>query len=83
MSVSNLRKKIQTKSPAARAFRRPATLGYMLHFLILALVAAAAAVWFYVQGGALVSLGFAAIAVVFAAVAFDNRRRLRAGRGKA
>ena len=82
MSVSNLRKKIRDNSPAAKAFRRPATRGNVLLFSILGLLAATTAVWFYVQGGTLASLGFAAMTLVFGAVALDNLRRLGIGIGK-
>jgi hypothetical protein len=76
MAIQDIRKKIQKDSGAAKAFRRPATRGRMLLFSLLSTVAAAMAVFIFLEGSTLVAMGSLAIAAVLGAVAYDNWRRL-------
>ena len=76
MSVSDMRRKMQDKSPAAKAFRRPARRGRSLLHALLALAAVAVAVGMYVLGFGLAAAVPMVVAVVLGAIAFDNWRRL-------
>jgi hypothetical protein len=76
MSISGMRRKMQDKSPAAKAFRSPARRGRSLLFALMALAAAAVAVAAYVLGFGLAAGVPMVAAVVLGAIAYDNWRRL-------
>ncbi len=76
MSISDMRRKMQDKSPAAKAFRRPARRGRSLLYALLALAATVVAVGMYVLGFGLAAAVPMVAAVVLGAIAYDNWRRL-------